>query len=189
MAEPLKATFFTLKPRDRGALAPATLVLAAIMLVLAGAFVGMNWSTLSHLGDVFTMSAAESKDPQRAFAFIGGVFGLIGTVFLILIVFYLALAAYEAACLRWIIRGEAPGFFGWRFDNDMWRVYGIYWCWLVIHYAVGFATSVVAMPIMFATMPSFLMNPSNTPPDVFAMMRWQFQRVSAIAAAVAAGMR
>ncbi|MBI3439360.1 MAG: hypothetical protein HY054_12070 [Proteobacteria bacterium] len=173
MAEPLKATFFTLHHRDRAVLASATLMLAAITLLLGAVFAGINWGTLSHLGDIFTMSAAESKDPARVMPLLGGVFGLMGSMFLVLIVFYLALAAYEAACLRWMIRGEAPGLFGWRFDNDMWRVYGVYWCWVGVHYAVAMAMGVLIVPIMFATMPSFLMNAGGAPPDIFAMMRWQ----------------
>jgi hypothetical protein len=174
MAAPLKATLFTLKRRDRAVLAPATVVLAAIVLVLAGALAALNWGALSHFSDVFSVSAAENKDPEFALALVRGVFGLIGSVFLALIVFYLALASYEAACLRWMIRGEAPGLFGWRFDSDMWRVYGVYWCWLAAHYAVGLATSVVVVPIMFATMPSSLMSTGGGPPDIYAMMRWQF---------------
>lgn len=171
MAEPLKATFFTLKRRDRSVLAPATLVLIAIVLVLAAALIALNWGTLSHFRDYFSLDAAETKDPTRALAIVSGAFGFIGSVFLLIIPLYFAAAAYEAACLRWMIRGEAPGFFGWRFDNDMWRVYGIYWCWFAVHMAVGIAMSVLIVPIMFATMPGLFT--SGSPPDMMAMMRWQ----------------
>lgn len=172
MVEPLKATFFTLKRRDRAVLAPATGVLVAIVLVLAGALIALNWGTLSHFRDFFSLDAGQTKDPARALAIVSGAFGIIGSVFLLIIPLYIAAAAYEAACLRWMVRGEAPGFYGWRFDNDMWRVYGIYWCWLGVHMAVGMAMSVLIIPVMFATMPSFFS--SNSPPDMMAMMRWQF---------------
>jgi hypothetical protein len=172
MAEALKATFFTLRHRERAVLAPATLVLVAIVLAIAAAFVALNWGVLSHIGDFFTLSAAQTKDPDRALAMVSGTFGLIGVGFLAMIVLYLACAAYEAACLRWMLRGEAPGFFGWRFDNDMWRVYGVYWCWLAAHMAVGMAMSVVITPIMFATMPNVFL--SGQPPDLETMLRWQF---------------
>jgi hypothetical protein len=171
MATPLKATFYTLKHRDRAVLAPATITLVVIVAALAAAFVGLNWSMLSHLRDLFSLDAAQSKDPERALAFVSGAFGLVGGAFLVMVPLYFAFAAYEAACLRWLIRGEAPGWFGWRFDDDMWRVYGIYWCWLIAHFAVGMAVGVVSMPIIFATMPIFANN--GVPPDFATMLRWQ----------------
>src|SRR6185312_10140082 len=172
MAEPLNATFFTLKHRDRSVLIPATIALVAIVAALAIAFVALNWNMLSQFRDFFRITTADTKDPSRALAFVSGAFGLIGTTFLLLIPLYIALAAYEAACLRWMIRGEAPGWFGWRFDDDTWRVYGIYWCWLVTHFAVGMVVGTLMMPIMFATMPIF--NNGGAPPDFQTMMRWQF---------------
>ncbi len=171
MAEPLNATFYTLKHRDRAVLAPATLLLVVIAAALAAAFVGVNWRVLSHFGDFFTVASPETKDPARALAFVGGAFALVGTIFLLMIPLYFALAAYEAACLRWIIRGEAPGFFGWRVDDDVWRVYGIYWCWLIVHFAVGMVVGMVMMPILLATSPIFSNN--GAAPDIASMWRWQ----------------
>src|SRR5690242_15685260 len=172
MAEPLKATFYTLKHRDRGVLAPATIMLMVIVAALAAAFVGLNWNMLSHIRDAFSLTAPQSKDPERALAFVGGVFALMGSAFLVMIPLYFAFACYEAACLRWMIRGEAPGWFGWRFDDDMWRVYGIYWCWLIARFALAMAVGILIMPVMFATMPFFTSN--GAPPDIAAMWRWQF---------------
>ncbi len=172
MVEPLNATFFTLKHRERAVIIPATITLVVIVAALAIAFVALNWNLLSQFGDFFRLSTVETKDPSRALAFVSGVFGLIGTTFLLMIPLYIALAAYEAACLRWMVRGEAPGWFGWRLDDDTWRVYGIYWCWLVTHLAVGMVVGTLMMPIMFATMPIF--NNGGAPPDFQTMMRWQF---------------
>jgi hypothetical protein len=172
MAEPLKATFFTLKRRDRPVLLAATIVIVAVVGALAAALIGLNWNTLSHFRDIFSVSTVDTKDPERAMAFVSGVFGLVGTIFLLMIPLYLAFAAYEAACLRWMVRGEAPGWFGWRFDHDVWRVYGIYWCWLITYLVVGMVVGTLMMPIMFATMPIFA-NP-GAPPDFQAIMRWQF---------------
>jgi hypothetical protein len=46
--------------------------------------------------------------------------------------FFILIAAYEATCLRWMIHGEeGGGFLGLTFDADTWRVYGIYWVWLI----------------------------------------------------------
>jgi hypothetical protein len=42
-------------------------------------------------------------------------------------------AAYEAACLRWLARGEAGGFFlGLDLGADTWRVWFTYWIWLFL---------------------------------------------------------
>ncbi|MBS0385902.1 MAG: hypothetical protein JSS00_11195 [Proteobacteria bacterium] len=171
MTQPLNATFFTLKHRDRAVLLPATIVLVAVAALIGAAFAAINWNALSQLPQWFTMSVADTKDPEHALRLVGGVFGLIGSAFLLMIPLYLAFAAYEAACLRWMIRGEAPGLFGWRLDHDMWRVYGIYWCWFAVHMAVGMAMSMLIVPIMFATMPGFFT--SSSPPDMMTMMRWQ----------------
>jgi hypothetical protein len=39
-------------------------------------------------------------------------------------------AAYEAACLRWLVRGESGGgVLGLRLSGDTWRVFATYWVW------------------------------------------------------------
>jgi hypothetical protein len=88
--------------------------------------------------------------------------------FLFMYPIYHAVAAYEAPCLRWMIRGETPGLFGLTIDNDVWRVYGVYWCWFIAQFAVGMAVSILTMPLMFMTMGEIMGNPS---PE--AMARWQ----------------
>jgi len=60
------------------------------------------------------------------------VMTLAGAYFLFLIIYYVLLAAYEAACLRWMIHGEAPGLFGLTLNADTWRVYLTYWIWLLL---------------------------------------------------------
>ena len=80
------------------------------------------------------------------------------------------MAAYEAACLRWMLRGEAPGLVGFTFDHDMWRVYGVYWCWVGVHYAVSFVSSIVTLPIVFGTMGSLM---SEGKPDPAVFWRWE----------------
>ena len=169
MTEPLKATFFALKHRDRGVLLPATGVFVVIVALLAAAFVALNWDALAHFRDWF-LTARDGKDPSRALAVISRVFLLVGSVFLFMIPLYFAFACYEAACLRWMIRGEAPGVFGFIVNNDVWRVYGVYWCWFIAHMAVGMVMSIFMMPIMFLTMGDMMRHPG----DAQAMMHWQF---------------
>jgi hypothetical protein len=41
-------------------------------------------------------------------------------------------AAFEAACLRWMTRGETGGVLGMSFGADTWRVLGVYLVWMVL---------------------------------------------------------
>jgi hypothetical protein len=151
MAEPLKATFFTLKHRDRAVLLPATLAMIVFVALIVAAWVGFNWGTLAQLFELSRQAGAQPDEAEAARLFAGGM-GMVLSAFLFLFPLYIAIASYEAACLRWMIRGEAPGLFGLALDNDTWRVWGVYWCWLVANMAVGFATSLLTMPFVFMMM-------------------------------------
>lgn len=169
MAEPLKATFFTLQKRDRAVLLPATLVFLLIMAVLIGLFVALNWGALLHMRDVIEMASAnEQMGEEQAAQFVFGMFGFFGMILLFMFPLYLAIASYEAACLRWMIRGEAPGLFGLTINNDVWRVWGVYWCWLIAQFVVSTAVSILTMPLIFMTMGDIMTDPS---PE--GMLRWQ----------------
>jgi hypothetical protein len=169
MAEPLKATFFTLKRRDRAVLLPATLVFIVVMALILAAFAALNWSTLVQFREFFlSAGAGEQMGDEHGARFVMGMFGFIGMIFLFMFPLYFTVAAYEAACLRWMIRGEAPGVFGFTIDNDVWRVYGVYWCWFIAQFVVSTATSILTMPLIFMTMGEIMRDPS---PE--AMWRWQ----------------
>jgi hypothetical protein len=60
------------------------------------------------------------------------VMSLIPILFLYVVVSFLVFAAYEAGCLRWLVRGETSGLLGLTFGADMWRVWLCYWMWLVV---------------------------------------------------------
>lgn len=173
MAEPLNATFFTLKHRERAVLLPATLVLIVILSLIAAAWVAINWNALVHMAGLFasfpTPGSKDAAAETAAMNLVFGMVGMIGWTILLLFPAYLAVAAYEAACLRWMIRGEAPGLFGLTLDADTWRVYGIYWCWFIAQMVVSWVASIFTMPLMFATMGEIARNPH----DIEAMLRWQ----------------
>jgi hypothetical protein len=163
MAEPLKATFFALKPRDRAVLLPATVIYAVMVVAIIAAFTALNWGALqtlfTSLRDVTAQSAASGApqlSDEQGMSLFTGMFGMFGWMLLLLFPFYFATAAYEAACLRWMIRGEAPGLFGLTFDHDMWRVYGVYWVWFIAQMVVNFASSILVMPLMFMFMGEFM---------------------------------
>lgn len=134
----LNATFFALERRDHAVLLPAMLcyvllaaVLAAIVIVPLFAALGIDFQTLRT--GAWT-EAPTPPDPMK-------VLWILPVGFLALFVFYVLSASYEAACLRWMIRGERPGLFGLTLDDDTWRVYGVYWVWLLCGVVawIGFA--------------------------------------------------
>jgi heme/copper-type cytochrome/quinol oxidase subunit 2 len=53
-------------------------------------------------------------------------------------------ASYEAACLRWFIRGERMGFGGFSLSGDTWRVYAGYWVWFAVSFGVWLVVIVVS---------------------------------------------
>jgi hypothetical protein len=149
---PLNATFFAFRKRERGGvLLGATLTYAIIVCAVFGLFAYLNWQAVV---DYFTWSmtmgqAAEKADPNDPSAVLGAmmppasVMSLMPAYFLFMFVSYLLLAMYEAACLRWMIRGETKGFFGLALDADTLRVYFTYWIWFFLLIALYFVVAIV----------------------------------------------
>jgi len=170
--QPLNATFFTLRRRDRAVLLPVTFAYVVLMALLLAAFVALNWGFISSLATLFRLGAeGASADDAAALSMFSRAMMLLFIAFLFLFPLYIVTAAYEAACLRWMIRGEAPGLFGLTLNDDTWRVYGVYWCWFLAQFTVSFAASVVMMPVMFATMAQMI--GAGGEPDPAAILRWQ----------------
>src|SRR5262245_50001615 len=85
-------------------------------------------------GDYFGWITSAAQLNQRAAPEMppSTVFSLIPLLLLYMIVVCLVSAAYEASCLRWLVRGETSGFLGLAFGADMWRVWFCYWMWLAL---------------------------------------------------------
>lgn len=150
---PLKATFFALTKRDRAVLLPATIAIVTLIALLFGAFIATNWRTIVELVELIGQSG-ERPSEEAGLQLAGRLFSVFGTAFLFLFPLYFAVASYEAGCLRWMIHGEAPGLFGLTLGRDMWRVYGVYWCWFLTHIALSVASALVMAPIMIMTIGS-----------------------------------
>jgi hypothetical protein len=162
MAEKLDATFFALKRRDRAVLLPLTAIYVVVVVTIIALFTALNWGALQNMfGLMRSMPATLSEG--ESMSMVSGMFGIFGWLFLLLIPFYFATAAFEAACLRWMIRGEAPGLFGLTFDHDMWRVYGVYWVWFLALLVVNFAASLLMLPLMFVMMGDVMAQGGTTP--------------------------
>ncbi|HVY84732.1 MAG TPA: hypothetical protein VG943_06345 [Caulobacterales bacterium] len=153
MAEPLNATFFAFKRRDHGGvLIGATLTYFVLSLLLIAAFVAVNWNGFVQIAALFreTAGGGQPSDVRG----IAAIFGLMGWSFLFLVIFYILLAAYEAACLRWMIHGETGGLFGLSLGAETWRVYAGYWIWLAISFTISFVIGLITLPLMFGFMMS-----------------------------------
>jgi hypothetical protein len=148
---PLKATFFVFGKRDRAVLLPATIVIVVSVALIVGAFIAINWPTIAEFAELARQSG-EPPNEEASMRLVGRMFSVVGMAFLFLFPLYFAVAAYEAGCLRWMIRGEAPGLYGLTLDRDMWRIYGIYWCWFLAQMAVSIATSLLLVPVVFVMM-------------------------------------
>jgi hypothetical protein len=173
MLVPLKATFFTLQHRDRAVLLPATIVLLLGLAVLIGAFVAINWGMIACMLALLQQfpSGPEVLTEADGMAMFQGTMLMFLSMLLLLFPIYLLIAAYEAACLRWMIRGEVKGFAGFALDHDTWRVYGVYWCWYILQFLVSFAASLIMVPVIFMTMPGLVTGGGAIDPE--EMWRWQ----------------
>lgn len=154
--QPLNATFFAFRKRERGGvLLGALITYALIAFLVMGVFAALNWQAVSEYIN-WTMSmgrsveAVDPNDPNAVFAAMmppPAVMSLVPAYFLLMVVFYLLFAAYEAACLRWMIRGEVKGLFGLALDADTLRVYFTYWVWFFLLIALYFVVTILAVSV------------------------------------------
>ncbi len=155
--QPLNATFFAFQKRERGGvLLSASIAYLVLAFVLLGGFVVLNMGAVADYA-AWTMSmgqqTGEAVDPNNPFAGMmppPSVMALGGWYTLLTVVLYLLLAAYEAACLRWMIRGETKGLFGFALDGDTLRVYFTYWIWFFLAIAVYIVTSIAVIGLVAA---------------------------------------
>lgn len=158
MAEPLNATFFAFRKREGGLLLPATLTFSLLFALFLGAYlVATIMLSGQNPADLMKILSNAETDPsaiENAFsptALIGLLLAFLVFVFAVCIL----AASYEAACLRWMIRGEKKGVFGLALDSDTWRVYGIYWVWLIFA-VVGFIAFLIFMGVLGALLQSLM---------------------------------
>jgi hypothetical protein len=153
--QPLNATFFAFRKREKsGVLLGASVAYLIIAVLLFAAFVAVNFAALGPVvnwyGQVL-QGAASGKAPadpsQMALPAGIGIFFL--SLIPFMFAFYIAIAAYEAACLRWMILGKTGGLAGLSLGADTWRVYLSYWIWFFLY--IGFSlVSGVVVGAMFA---------------------------------------
>ncbi|MEJ0058924.1 MAG: hypothetical protein WDM79_04755 [Terricaulis sp.] len=110
----------------------------------------LNFGMFAQLFSQFSAAAGGQVAAQPDGAQI--VLGMMAFSFrysIFLVFFYVLLAAYEAACLRWMIHGEVVGFLGLSLGAPTWRVYSTYWLWAGINFGISTVVSLVTMPFLF----------------------------------------
>lgn len=139
----LNATFFAFRKREKsGVLLTATLAYIVMAVVLFAAFAWLNWGAFQDYIAWMTALATQSKpggDPSPEMMMPPASVMAVGPIWVLFqLVYYVLFAAYEAACLRWLVRGETGGLFGLSLGADTWRVYFTYWIWffLIIAYFI-----------------------------------------------------
>lgn len=146
--QPLNATFFAFRKRERGGvLTQAAIAFGVVLIVLVASFLALFWSSLLPLvtwyGDVISASMRSDTAAIEAAGFPTSFFTVIGALLLWMFPIYIACAAFEAGCLRWMIHGEQAGFFGMSFDAPTWRVWGVYWVWFLLNLAFSIVMSIL----------------------------------------------
>lgn len=158
MAAPLNATFFALQKRGaRGVLLGAGIAFTVALLLLFLVFGFISFQLLG--GEDFLawyaemMGAAMSGGgggPPPNFA---GVLALVPVQLLFVVGIFVLLSAFEASCVRWMLREERSAPFNLTFGADMWRVFGTYWAWLLYTIVgwLGFFAAIAVAGVAAAT--------------------------------------
>lgn len=137
----LNATFFAFRKRERaGVLTTITIAYIVIAVAIFGIF---GWLNYGAVADYFTWATEMGANPEQAMTPPASVMALGPMMFLLQIFYYIIAAAYEASCLRWMIRGETGGILGFSFGADTWRVYFTYWIWFFLAIGLGIGMFVV----------------------------------------------
>lgn len=150
--QPLNATFFLFKKRDRAVILPATLGYMVLIVAIFGLFFFLNRQGIEDYFEWAMSLGAAGVDPQSMPMPPASVMALGPAYLLLTLIAYIAFAMYEAGCLRWLIRGETGGVAGLSLGADTWRVYFGYWIWFFLllgAYAV-LAVAMLAFAGVFA---------------------------------------
>ncbi|MFT3726902.1 MAG: hypothetical protein QM759_03665 [Terricaulis sp.] len=149
----LNATFFAFKKREKMVLLPATVVAVVLNIVILAVFIFLSRNALidyftwfSNMMKSGAMEPGATPDPSAMMP-PASVMGLFPLMFLLYFVQYVVIAAWEAACLKWMIRGETGGLFGLSLGADTWRVYFTYWLWFLLLMAVYVAFLIVVVVV------------------------------------------
>lgn len=171
--QPLRATFFAFQKRDRsGVMTSASIAFLVGALVIYAAFVGGLFAiTGLNPFEMQAVAMQAESDPgalQQQFGSPSVIASIMLLYFAFIFVICVWFAAYEAACLRWMIRGEQKGLFGFTLDGDTWRVYGTYWAWLIFC-ILGIIALMIILGVLGAVL-GVLLGQSGASPGAMASL-------------------
>ena len=138
--ENLDATFYAFKKRDqRFVLTRAAVGYFVLYAAMTAIYLALSWSSFGPLIGWYGAAMQEAvpggamPPPPAEVMTLLPYAGIVGLIALVLF------AAFEAACLRWLVRGESGGgFLGLTPGADTWRVFAIYFMWLCLLIAYCF---------------------------------------------------
>lgn len=129
---PLNAATFLFKRRERNfVLTGAAVAYYLAVIAVTGVFLALTWGFWGQLIAWYfdairavTAGSEPTLPPPELISQVAPFYLAFLPISLLLF------AAFEAACLRWLVRGEAGGgVLGLKLDADTWRVFAIYWVW------------------------------------------------------------
>lgn len=139
----VQAALFAFKKRERGwVLTGATAAYLLLRLAIGAALVALTWPLWGGLFAWYghtlgAISSGGEPGPPPLAALSAAIPFFLVAALLGMVLF----AAYEAACLRWMVRGESGGgFLGLNLGADTWRVFSVYWLWVAV--TIGFVMAV-----------------------------------------------
>lgn len=181
-AEPkLEATFYAFRKRDqRFVMTKLGVAYYVLAVAAAAAFFALAWPALTELAGWYFSTIGAVSGGGEATAPPANVLVSIAPHYAgIIVVSVVLFAMFEAACLRWLVRGEAGGgFLGLKFDADTLRILGVYLAWIAyaivltlaitIFYALIFALGSLGGPAQFIA----ILIGALSPVGIAALMIW-----------------
>lgn len=190
----VQAGLYAFRRRERRfVLTGATIGYLIGACLIGAAFVAAAWPALSGLiswyASVFHAASNGGSPPQPDPAVFLSVAPWYGGYILVTLLW---MSVYEAACLRWMVRGETGGLLGLSFNGDTTRVFLTYVLWMVLWIAFCVAVGLFygALIAVNAAAPALrilmMVLGALAPLGLIALLVWVATRLSPAAATIVA---
>lgn len=190
-AAPLDATFFAFRKRDqRFVLTRAAVGYCIGYAVLFAAYIALLWPSLTAFYawyfEILGQVMRDGGDPPAPPADLFSRWPVLALSALLGIVLF---AAFEAACLRWLVRGErGGGLLGLTLGRETWLVLAVYLAWfgLFIAFCILVVAFYAALRLLGEALPTlaplWILLAALAPLALLALMIWGAVRLAPAAA-------